>query len=131
MKAAIDHLCEWPASGPAWPCSATCSSSAPGAAAFHREVGRHADARGVRVLAAALCRALPGGVRRRAWYPTVEECLAALPGAIAPGSAVLVKASRACGSSVSPTPSARPPAAGGAAIGRARPAEPDGPEGPR
>ena len=32
-----------------------------------------------------------GGV----WYPTVEECLAALPGAIAPGSAVLVKASRA------------------------------------
>jgi hypothetical protein len=32
-----------------------------------------------------------GGV----WYPTVEECLAALPGAIAPGSAILVKASRA------------------------------------
>jgi len=29
------------------------------------------------------------------WFATVDDCLAALPGAVAPGSAVLVKASRA------------------------------------
>jgi hypothetical protein len=58
-------------------------------------VGRYAAAKGVRVLAVGVLSrdylTAPGGT----WYPTVEECLAALPQAIAPGSAILVKASRA------------------------------------
>ena len=95
MKAAIDHLCQVAGERPRVAVLGDMFELGAGAAAFHREVGRHADARGVRVLAVgALARdylTTPGGV----WYPTVEECLAALPGAIAPGSAVLVKASRA------------------------------------
>jgi len=49
----------------------------------------------VRVLAVgALAKDYLSGESGEAWYPSVEACLAALPAALPPGSAVLVKASR-------------------------------------
>jgi UDP-N-acetylmuramoyl-tripeptide--D-alanyl-D-alanine ligase len=96
MKAAIDHLCEVAGERPRVAVLGDMFELGSGSAAFHREVGRHADARGVRVLAVgALARDYLAESEGGVWYPTVEECLAALPGAIAPGSAILVKASRA------------------------------------
>ena len=68
----------------------------PGAAAYHGAVGEHAARLGVRVVAVGeLARHyLTGGPGER-WFPTVEECLAKLREVVPPGSAVLVKASRA------------------------------------
>ncbi len=96
MKAAIDHLCEVAGERPRVAVLGDMFELGAGAAVFHREVGRYADARGVRVLAVGeLARDYLAESEGGVWYATVEECLAALPGAIAPGSAILVKASRA------------------------------------
>jgi UDP-N-acetylmuramoyl-tripeptide--D-alanyl-D-alanine ligase len=95
MKAALDHLCAVAGERPRVAVLGDMFELGAGAAAFHREVGRYADDKDVRVLAVGVLSrdylTAPGGT----WYPTVEECLAALPEAIAPGSAVLVKGSRA------------------------------------
>ena len=103
------------------------------AAAFHREVGQYARDKGVRVLAVgALSRSYLGEADDGIWYATVEECIAALPGAIAPGSAVLVKASRGLRlERVVEAILAPPPASGAVASGAPATAEPDGPEGRR
>ncbi len=65
-----------------------------GAAGFHRDVGAAARELGVDAVIAI-------GPESRAyggtWYPTLAAALPALPGAIRPGDAVLVKASRAMG----------------------------------
>ena len=96
MKAAIDHLCEVAGERPRVAVLGDMFELGSGAAAFHREVGHHADAKGVRVVAVGvMAREYLAGSEGGVWYPTVEECLAALPGAITPGSAILVKASRA------------------------------------
>ena len=96
MKAAIDHLCEVAGERPRVAVLGDMFELGAGAAVFHREVGRYADSRGVRVLAVGeLARDYLAESEGGVWYATVEECLAALPGAIAPGSAILVKASRA------------------------------------
>ena len=96
MKAAIDHLCEVAGERPRVAVLGDMFELGSGAAAFHREVGHHADAKGVRVVAVGvMAREYLAGSEGGVWYPTVEECLVALPGAIAPGSAILVKASRA------------------------------------
>jgi hypothetical protein len=59
-------------------------------------VGEYAARAGVQVVAAGeLARHYLCGAPHEVWFATVEELIAALPGALAPGSAVLVKASRA------------------------------------
>ena len=91
----IDHLCTVAGERPRVAVLGDMFELGSAASGFHREVGRYAAAKGVRVLAVGVLSrdylTAPGGT----WYPTVEECLAALPQAIAPGSAILVKASRA------------------------------------
>jgi len=95
MKAAIDHLCEVAGERPKVGLLGDMFELGRDAAAFHREVGEHASARGVAVLAAGeLAREYVTGAGGGEWFETVDALLAALPGALAPGSAVLVKASR-------------------------------------
>lgn len=68
----------------------------PGAAAYHGAVGEYAARRGVRLVAVGdLGRHYLTGAPGERWFPTVEACLGALAEAVPPGSAVLVKASRA------------------------------------
>jgi UDP-N-acetylmuramyl pentapeptide synthase len=67
----------------------------PGADAFHRAVGEHCAAAGVRVVAIGeLGRGYLIGAAGERWCPGVGECIAALPELAPSGSAVLVKASR-------------------------------------
>jgi UDP-N-acetylmuramoyl-tripeptide--D-alanyl-D-alanine ligase len=67
----------------------------PGADAFHRAVGAHCAAAGVRVVAVGeLGRGYLTGAAGERWFAGVDECIAALPGLVPDGSAVLVKASR-------------------------------------
>jgi UDP-N-acetylmuramoyl-tripeptide--D-alanyl-D-alanine ligase len=111
MKAAIDHLLAVAGERPLVAVLGDMFELGAGAPAYHREVGQYARAKGVRVLAVGtLARdylegtqdgaqdgaqgGTEGGPDDGAWYATVEECIAALPGAIGVGSAVLVKASR-------------------------------------
>jgi UDP-N-acetylmuramoyl-tripeptide--D-alanyl-D-alanine ligase len=95
MKAAIDHLLAVAGERPLVAVLGDMFELGPDAAAFHREVGQYARQKGVRILAVGtLARDYLSGADDGVWYATVEECLAALPGAIAVGSAVLVKASR-------------------------------------
>jgi len=96
MKAAIDHLCELAGERPRVAVLGDMYELGREALVFHREVGEHAAARDVRVPAAGeMAREYLTGVDGEAWFGTVEALIAALPGAVAPGSAVLVKASRA------------------------------------
>ena len=95
MKAAIDHLCEVGGERPRVALLGDMFELGKDAAAFHRGVGEHAAARGVGVLAAGeLAREYVVGAGAGEWFPSVDALIAALPGALAPGSAVLVKASR-------------------------------------
>ena len=67
----------------------------PGADAFHRAVGEHCAAAGVRLVAVGdLARDYLTGAAGERWFATVDECIAALPEVVPAGSAVLVKASR-------------------------------------
>jgi UDP-N-acetylmuramoyl-tripeptide--D-alanyl-D-alanine ligase len=68
-------------------------------ARFHREVGAEAAALGVDLLVAVGEAARgyvegAGGRVATAYFPTVEEAIAGLPGLLAPGDTVLLKASR-------------------------------------
>ncbi len=96
MKAAIDHLCALAGERPLVAVLGDMFELGSGAVAFHRDIGRYAAEHGVRVIAVGeLARAYVADAATGDWYGTVEELLAALPGAVASGSAVLVKASRA------------------------------------
>jgi UDP-N-acetylmuramoyl-tripeptide--D-alanyl-D-alanine ligase len=68
----------------------------PGAAVYHGAVGEHAARQGVRLVAVGdLARHYLTGEPGERWFPTVEECLEKMREVVPPGSAVLVKASRA------------------------------------
>jgi UDP-N-acetylmuramoyl-tripeptide--D-alanyl-D-alanine ligase len=96
VKAAIEHLCDVAGERPRVAILGDMYELGAGAAAFHREVGEYAAAAGVRVVAVGeLARDYLVGAEGETWFATVDDCIAALPGAVAPGSAVLVKASRA------------------------------------
>ncbi len=68
-------------------------------AALHEEIGRAAAARGVVVLACGpLSKHIAAGAGEGArWFTDADELISALPEAILPGDAVLVKASHAMG----------------------------------
>ena len=96
MRAALDHLLAIAERRPAVAILGDMYELGSSAAAFHQTVGAYAAQKRVRVIAVGeLARDYLTGRAGEAWYATVEECVAALPGAVAPGSAVLVKASRA------------------------------------
>ena len=60
------------------------------------EVGEYVAKRGVKLVAVGeLGRGYLAGSPDGVWHATVDECIAALAEDVAPGSAVLVKASRA------------------------------------
>ncbi len=66
-----------------------------GASAYHRAVGEHCAAAGVRLVAVGeLGRDYLTGAAGERWFASVDECVAALEEVVPRGSAVLVKASR-------------------------------------
>ncbi|NLE22392.1 MAG: UDP-N-acetylmuramoyl-tripeptide--D-alanyl-D-alanine ligase [Actinobacteria bacterium] len=96
MKAAVDHLVAVADGRPAVAVLGDMYELGPGADAYHRAVGEHCAAAGVRLVAVGgLARGYLTGAPGERWCATVEECLAALPEVVPAGSAVLVKASRA------------------------------------
>ena len=101
MRAALAHLAARPAAAGASPCSATWPSSAPGAPAFHQEIGARPATLGVDRMVAVgeLARGYLAGAPgcRSPWAPDAESAVAAVEAAVRPGDAVLVKASRAVG----------------------------------
>ena len=95
MTAAIDHLVAVADGRPAIAVLGDMYELGEGATAFHRLVGEHCAAAGVRLVAVGeLGRDYLTGAEDERWFPTVDACLAALPEVVPPGSAVLVKASR-------------------------------------
>ncbi len=95
MKAAIDHLVSIADGRPTVAVLGDMYELGPGADAFHRAVGEHCAAAGVRLVAVGdLARDFLTGAAGERWFATVDECIAALPETVPPGSAVLVKASR-------------------------------------
>jgi UDP-N-acetylmuramoyl-tripeptide--D-alanyl-D-alanine ligase len=95
MKAAIDHLVSIADGRPVVAVLGDMYELGPGADAFHRAVGEHCAAAGVRLVAVGdLARDFLAGAAGEHWFATVDECIAALPEIIPAGSAVLVKASR-------------------------------------
>jgi len=95
MTAAVDHLVSIAGGRPCVAILGDMYELGPGAEAFHRGVGEHCASLGVRVVAVGdLAGAYLTGAPGERWFATVEDCLAALPGLVEPGSAVLVKASR-------------------------------------
>lgn len=95
MKAAVDHLVAIADGRPLVAVLGDMYELGPQAAAFHRAVGEHCAAAGVRLVAIGeLARDMLTGAAGETWFATVEECLAALPDTVPAGSAVLVKASR-------------------------------------
>ena len=95
MMAAVDHLVSIAAGRPAVAIIGDMYELGPGADAFHRAVGEHCAAAGVRVVAVGeLGRGYLTGAAGERWFAGVDECITALPGLVPGGSAVLVKASR-------------------------------------
>jgi len=95
MVAAVDHLVSIAAGRPAVAILGDMYELGPGADAFHRAVGEHCAAAGVRMVAVGeLGRGYLTGAAGERWFRGVDECIAALPGLAPAGSAVLVKASR-------------------------------------
>jgi UDP-N-acetylmuramoyl-tripeptide--D-alanyl-D-alanine ligase len=96
MKAAVDHLVAVADGRPMVAVLGDMYELGPGASAYHRAVGEHCAASGVRLVAVGdLARDYLVGTPGERWLATVDECLEALPETVPPGSAVLVKASRA------------------------------------
>jgi UDP-N-acetylmuramoyl-tripeptide--D-alanyl-D-alanine ligase len=95
MKAAVDHLVAIADGRPTVAVLGDMYELGPGAGTYHRAVGEHCAAAGVRLVAVGdLARDYLTGASGERWFPTLDECLAALPEVAPPGSAVLVKASR-------------------------------------
>jgi UDP-N-acetylmuramoyl-tripeptide--D-alanyl-D-alanine ligase len=95
MAAAIDHLVSIADGRPPVAILGDMYELGDGAPAFHREVGEHCLASGARLVAVGeLGRGYLTGATDERWFATVDECVAALPEVVPPGSAVLVKASR-------------------------------------
>ena len=95
MTAALDHLVAIAGDRPTVAFLGDMYELGADERAYHRDVGEHAARCGVRVAAIGdLAREFLTGAPGETWFATVEECVAALPGVYAPGSAVLVKASR-------------------------------------
>ena len=96
MRAALDHLASIAGGRPMVAILGDMHELGSGAAGFHRAVGEYAATLGVRVIAIGeLGRDYLVGAPGESWCATVEECIEALPKVIAPGTAILVKASRA------------------------------------
>lgn len=95
MKAAVDHLVAIADGRPTVAVLGDMYELGPGADAYHRAVGEHCAASGVRLVAVGgLARDYLTGAPGERWFASVDECLEALPEAVPAGSAVLVKASR-------------------------------------
>jgi len=95
MTAAVDHLVAIADRRPMVAVLGDMYELGAGADAYHRAVGEHCAAAGVRLVAVGdLARDYLTGAPGERWFGTVDECLAALPELVPPGSAVLVKASR-------------------------------------
>lgn len=95
VRAALDHLVSLAAGRPALAILGDMLELGPQAAAYHREVGDYAASLGVPVAAVGeLAQSYLCGAPGERSFATVQECVAALPRLVAPGSAVLVKASR-------------------------------------
>ena len=95
MTAAIEHLVSIADGRPTVAVLGDMYELGPGADAFHRAVGEHCAAAGVRLVAVGgLARDFLTGSAGERWFATVDECIAALPETVPAGSAVLVKASR-------------------------------------
>lgn len=95
-KAAIDHLVSLAGGRPTVAVLGDMYELGAETPVFHHEVGEYAAAKGVRVVAVGkLARDYLTGAPDEVWFADVRECVAALPEAVPPGSAVLVKASRA------------------------------------
>ena len=96
MRAAVDHLLQLAAGYPPVAILGDMCELGPEAPRYHAEVGSYVAARGVRLVAVGeLARGYLTGAAGESWHATVAECVAALPAEVPPGSAVLVKASRA------------------------------------
>ena len=95
MKAAVDHLVGIADGRPTVAVLGDMYELGPGAGTYHRAVGEHCAAAGVRLVAVGdLARDYLTGAPGEQWFATVDECLEALPATVPAGSAVLVKASR-------------------------------------
>jgi len=95
MTAAVDHLVGLAEGRPTVAVLGDMYELGAGADAFHRAVGEHCAAAGVRLVAVGeLGRDYLTGAGGERWFATVEQCIAALPEVVPQGSAVLVKASR-------------------------------------
>jgi len=96
MHAAVDHLLQLAAGRPAVAVLGDMYELGPRSQVFHVEVGEYVAKRGVKLVAVGeLGRGYLAGSPDGVWHATVDECIAALAEDVAPGSAVLVKASRA------------------------------------
>jgi UDP-N-acetylmuramoyl-tripeptide--D-alanyl-D-alanine ligase len=96
MNAAIDHLVSIADGRPLVAVLGDMYELGAGADAFHQAVGEHCAAAGVRLVAVGeLGRDFLTGAPDERWFASVDDCIAALPQLAPPGSAVLVKASRA------------------------------------
>ena len=95
MKAAVDHLVAIADGRPTVAVLGDMYELGAGAGTYHRAVGEHCAAAGVRLVAVGdLARDYLTGAPGERWFATVDECIAALPDVVPIGSAVLVKASR-------------------------------------
>jgi UDP-N-acetylmuramoyl-tripeptide--D-alanyl-D-alanine ligase len=95
MTAALDHLVSLAEGRPTVAVLGDMYELGPGADTFHRAVGEHCAAGGVRLVAVGeLGRDYLTGAGGERWFASVEECIAVLPEVVPQGSAVLVKASR-------------------------------------
>ncbi len=95
MQAAVDHLVAVADGRPTVAVLGDMYELGPGAGSYHRTVGEHCAAAGVRLVAVGdLARDYLVGAPGEQWFATVDDCLAALPEIVPSGSAVLVKASR-------------------------------------
>jgi UDP-N-acetylmuramoyl-tripeptide--D-alanyl-D-alanine ligase len=95
MRAALDHLASLRADGRRLAVLGEMRELGPGAAAYHREIGEHARARGVELIIGVGDLAADYGPDEQ--VPDAEAAADALAAALGPGDAVLVKGSRAIG----------------------------------
>jgi UDP-N-acetylmuramoyl-tripeptide--D-alanyl-D-alanine ligase len=95
MKAALDHLVSIADGRPTVAVLGDMYELGEAGPAYHREVAEYCAAAGVRLVAVGdLGRDYLTGAAGEVWFASVDDCVAALPEAVPPGSAVLVKASR-------------------------------------